>query len=97
MFRYQVNSGSLNLGIKEKIEVSKISNFFIVLNKKLANYRIIIIRIIVRKIIESHTGLKIQSFTEHVLRIVKRVSGQKFGNVKNIILLVCLLIQKRIV
>ena len=36
MFRYQVNSGSLNLGIKEKIEVCKIPNFFIVLNKKMS-------------------------------------------------------------
>ncbi len=75
MFRYQVNSGSLNLGIKEKIEVSKISNFFIVLNKKLANYRIIFVCIIVRKIIKSHSRLKKQGFTKHVLRIVKRVSG----------------------
>lgn len=75
MFRNQVNSSSLNSSIEEKIEVGKISNFFLVLNKKLANYRIIVVGKIVGKIIKSHSRLKIQGFTEHVLRIVKRVSG----------------------
>jgi hypothetical protein len=75
MFRYEVNSSSLNSSIEEKIEVGKISNFFLVLNKKLTNYRIIVVGKIVGKIIKSHSRLKIQGFTEHVLRIVKRVSG----------------------
>jgi hypothetical protein len=97
MFRYQVNSSSLNSSIEEKIEVGKIPNFFFVLNKKLANYRIIVICIIIGEIIKSHSRLKKQGFTKHIMGKVNRVSGQKLGNIENIILLTCFLVQKGIV
>lgn len=83
MFRYHVNPGSLNSGVKEKIKIGKIPNFFLVLDKKLANYRIIIVGIIIREIIKRYSCLKKQRFVKHFLRKVQRVSGQELRNIEN--------------
>jgi hypothetical protein len=43
MLYFEENSGSLNLGVNEEIEVGVIANFFFVLNEKFPNYRIVFV------------------------------------------------------
>ena len=97
MFRNQVNSGSLNPGIEEKIHIGKIPYFFLVLNKKLPYYRIVIVGIIICEIIKGDTRLEKQGFAKHFLGKVQGVPSQKLGHIKNRIRLIHLLIQNRVV
>ena len=81
MFRLEIDSGSLNPCINEKIKIWITSDFFFVLNEKLPDYRIVVIGQIFREIIERNSCLQKQGLLKQVIGIIKGVSGYNFRNI----------------
>jgi len=81
MFDFKIDSGSLNFSIDKKIKIWKIPNLLVSLNKKLTNYWIVIVRVIVGEIIKNYGGpeyrLGIRYVIDETLSIKAGINTQR--------------------
>src|SRR6476646_7892647 len=97
MLGFQEKAGLPHTGIDEEVEHRKAADFLVLLDKELAEHRVVLIRIEFRKIIEGYAGLDVECMRKIVIREIQRVSRHKLRNIENMVVLSRLLVEKRVV